>query len=56
MTIQTIVQQVLQSRILTRFEENTIDTLLQTQTYSESDLQALEALIEALSDRSVVTQ
>lgn len=56
MTLQTIVQQVLRSRILTRFEENTIDALLRDHTCTESDLEALDALIEALSARSVVTR
>ncbi len=56
MTIQTIVEQVLKSRILTRFEENTIDSLLRQHRCTDSDLQALETLIEALSNRSVVTR
>lgn len=52
-SIREIVARVLQTKILTRTDEQSIDALLQRCQVEEPDLSAVETLIQALSARTI---
>lgn len=55
MLIETIVNQALQTRVLTFRQQRHIEVLLRHQRYTSTDLDALRQLEEALAAQQVVT-
>lgn len=55
MSIREIIQEVLQSSVLTPQQESAINKILLEQSYTPSDLDALDELIEAIFRREVQT-
>jgi hypothetical protein len=53
--IETIVNQALQTRVLTFRQQCQIEVLLRHQRYTSTDLEALRQLEEALAAQQVVT-
>lgn len=55
MNIATIVENVMNTRVLTSRQQHQIDMLLKHRQYGDEDLDALGVLVEALSLRIVVS-
>lgn len=53
MNIHTIVQEVLQTQVLTQEQHHRIGTLLRNYQCSDADLKSLELLIKALVNKTV---
>lgn len=55
MTIRTIVQEVIETRIFTAQQEELINSMVQRQQFTADDMRTLGDLIEALSQGVVWT-
>ncbi|MEN9226261.1 MAG: hypothetical protein Q6L60_06080 [Thermostichus sp. HHBFW_bins_43] len=54
MTIHSLVEEILQTQVLTPRQEQRLDQLLEANNFAPDDLAALDCLIEALFVRRVV--
>ncbi len=54
-TIQSLVQESLSSGVFTARQEDRLFSLIQDGLYSSTDLDAIDQLIEALTEREVVS-
>lgn len=54
-TIQALIEESLSSGVFTARQENRIFALIQEGVYSSTDLEAIDQLIEALTERDVVS-
>ncbi|MCF2972406.1 hypothetical protein L1047_14515 [Synechococcus sp. Nb3U1] len=55
MSIREIIREVLQTSVLTLQQESAINKILLEQTYSLSDLDALDELVEAIVRKEIQT-